>query len=315
MSAGIYLAAFSEAGAALAKEIAARLDGEVWVPSRYIFPGARLIDTSLGKWVGRAFAAHNALVFVSACGIAVRAIAPYLRGKEKDPAVVALDERGQHVISLLSGHLGGANELARRIAAITGGEAVITTATDVNGIPAIDEWARAHDCAIENLAAAKKISVAALNGDEIGVAVTEELRDAPWPITLWLRPRKLILGVGCKRGVSFERIKAASLSFLEESGVAPLSIAAVASIDIKKDEIGIIELAGHFGVPFATFSAAELRDAPGRFTASERVEVAVGVGNVCERAAVLQSGGFLLRGKTVYDGITLALAKVRENRG
>ena len=158
----------------------------------------------------------------------------------------------------------------------------------------------------------KEISSAALAGREIGVAVTEELTPAPWPVTLWLRPRVLVLGVGCKRGVEFSALAEAAEEFLEESGVSPLSLAAVASIDIKKDEAAIIKLAEKYKVPFVTYGAEALNGARGRFSYSERVERETGVGCVCERAAVLAAeGGVLMRGKTIYPGVTLALAKHR----
>ena len=309
MSGRICLAAFSKAGAETAEKISLETGGDVWTPLRHKAPGRHIIREPLREWAGKMFAAYEALIFISACGIAVRAIAPHLKGKDKDPAVLALDERGRRVISLLSGHAGGANALAKRVAAVTGGEAVITTATDVNGIPAVDEWAKEHNCAVENPGAVKKISAAALEGAEIGVAVTEEICDPPWPVTLWLRPRNLVLGVGCKRNVPFKALKEACAAFAEESRVSPLSIAALASIDAKKNEKGLLDLASYLGVPFVTFSPEELKSAPGNFTASEKVEAAVGVDNVCERAAVLKSGGSLLRKKTVYEGITFALAK------
>ena len=177
---------------------------------------------------------------------------------------------------------------------------------------AVDSWAVAHDCAVENVHAVKEISSAALAGREIGVAVTEELTPAPWPVTLWLRPRVLVLGVGCKRGVEFSALAEAAEEFLEEAGVSPLSLAAVASIDIKKDEAAIIKLAEKYKVPFVTYGAEALNGARGRFSYSERVERETGVGCVCERAAVLAAeGGVLMRGKTIYPGVTLALAKHR----
>lgn len=311
MKSRLCLAAFSARGADLARKLAAALGGDIWTPRRIHAPGAREISGQLGDWAGEAFASYGGLVFISACGIAVRAVAPHLKGKESDPAVVVLDERGRHVIPLLSGHIGGANALAKSIAGITGGEAVITTATDVAGVTAVDEWAVTHNCAIENLSAVKTISAAALEGSEIGVAVTEELRDAPWPVTLWLRPRSLVLGAGCKKNTPFEKLLGAFNTFAEESGVSRLSISAIASIDLKREEAGLIKLAEGLGVPFVTFSAGELRGVPGHFSASGRVEAATGVDNVCERAAVLRSGGFLLRGKTIYEGITFALAKTR----
>ena len=128
-----------------------------------------------------------------------------------------------------------------------------------------------------------------------------------------LRPdKKLTLGVGCKRGVEFAALAEAAEEFLEEAGVSPLSLAAVASIDIKKDEAAIIKLAEKYKVPFVTYGAEALNGARGRFSYSERVERETGVGCVCERAAVLAAeGGVLMRGKTIYPGVTLALAKHR----
>lgn len=311
MSERICLAAFSKAGVATAQRIRAVTGGDIWAPPQHGGQYVHDINGSVTDWAGKVFSQYDAIIFVSACGIAVRAIAPHLKGKDTDPATVVLDERGRRVISLLSGHLGGANALARQVASITGGEAVITTASDVSGVPAIDEWSKERGYVIENLGAAKKITAAALEGEKIGVAITEELLDAPWPVTLWLRPRNLVLGAGCRKGVSFERLKDACEHFLSDSGVSALSIMAVASIDIKKEEGGLIELAHYLDVPFNTFSARELNGVPGSFTSSKRVQAATGTDNVCERAAVLLSRGFLLRSKTKYDGVTFALAKTR----
>lgn len=309
------VAAFSERGIAVALRIAAELSAEVWAPRKYLRPGLNAIEPDLTSWAGRRFAECGALIFVSSCGIAVRSIAPFVKSKASDPAVVALDEDGRSVVSLLSGHLGGANALAVRIAEITGGRPVITTATDVRGVTAADSWAVENGCAVENIAAVKEVSSAVLAGRDVGVAVTEELQPAPWPVTLWLRPRVLALGVGCKKGTPYEALKEAAELFLYDAGVSPLSLSVVASIDIKKEEAGIKELADWYGVPFSVYSAEELRAARGMFSSSRRVEEITGVDNVCERAAVLAAGGgALMRGKTVFPGITLALAKYRRKR-
>ena len=166
----------------------------------------------MGDWAERWFSHAEALVFVCACGIAVRAVAPHVRSKAEDPAVLVLDERGRHVVPILSGHIGGANALARRIAALTGGAAVLTTATDVNGLVAVDEWAVESDCAIENLEAVKQVSSAILEGRPVGVAVTEQEQPAPWPVTLWLRPRRLVLGAGCRKSSDPEAATKAAIS-------------------------------------------------------------------------------------------------------
>ena len=304
----LHVVAFTRDGTELARLIASRLGGRAWAPSRYAGGDVSPLTGSIAVWTRERFSASDALVFVSACGIAVRAVAPCLKDKTRDPAVVCLDDRGRNVISLLSGHLGGANELARRVAALTGGRPIITTATDVHKVEAVDVWAKEHDCAIENIGTVK--SVSALDGEKIGVAVTEMEQPAPWPVTLWLRPRNLALGVGCKRGTTSAALRAALDDFLSGAGVSKLSLCALASIDLKKDEPCLADLARELGVPFLTFPAAELAAVPGQFSHSQKVLDVTGVDNVCERAAVLASGfGPLLRGKTRYPGVTFALAR------
>ena len=120
------------------------------------------------QWARGAFADADALLFIGACGIAVRAIAPLCRDKAADPAVLVMDEMGRHIIPILSGHIGGANDLALLLAERTGAEPVLTTATDVRGVPAIDSWAMKNDCAIENKAAIQAVSAAALAGKSVG---------------------------------------------------------------------------------------------------------------------------------------------------
>ena len=132
----VELIAFTARGNALAERLAAELTG-AGCPAACTREGLRVEE-----WAARAFGRSEALVFVGAAGIAVRAIAPCLRHKSTDPAVVVVDEAGRYAVPILSGHLGGANDLARRIAALTGAEAVLTTATDVNGVFAADQWAR-----------------------------------------------------------------------------------------------------------------------------------------------------------------------------
>lgn len=260
------------------------------------------------RWAQEAFAASDALLFIGACGIAVRAIAPLVRDKTRDPAVLVMDEAGRHVIPILSGHIGGANALALEISRRTGAVPVITTATDVRGVPAVDTWAMEHDCAIENPRDIRAVSSAALSGERVGVMITERTLTPPFPATLILRPRTLTLGAGCKRGVEPEAFEAQALAFLERCGVSLLSVRQLASIDIKKDEAALRAFCEKYRLPLCTFSAQELRGVPGRFAHSDFVERTTGVGCVCERAAVLAGGGALLMGKTAGDGVTFALA-------
>ncbi|MGI6075685.1 MAG: cobalt-precorrin 5A hydrolase [Pyramidobacter sp.] len=307
----LHILAFTADGVALAEKISAVLGGTLWAPAKYAGGAVLPLDMPLSCWAEKHFDDSDAIIFISACGIAVRAVAPCLKDKAHDPAVICLDDHGRHVISLLSGHLGGANELAVKTAAITGGVPVITTATDVHGVTAVDVWAKAHDCAIENVEAIKHVSSAALEGRPIGVAVTEQLQPAPWPVTLWLRPKNLVLGAGCKKNTPLEALRDALRDFLRGAGVSALSLRKLASIDLKADEPALNALAAELKIPFETSSASQLSRLRGRFSASEKVLAVTGVDNVCERAAVLASGGGpLLRGKTVYPGITLALARI-----
>ena len=264
------------------------------------------------QWTRQHFDVSDALLFIGACGIAVRAIAPLIKDKTTDPAVVVMDEAGQHVIPLLSGHIGGANALAIRIAEKTGAVPVVTTATDLRGIPAIDAWAVENDCAIENPAAIKAFSAAALAGRSVGVAITERAIQPPFPVTLILRPRTLALGAGCKKDTDPAVFEEKALDFLRQCGVSLLAVKALATIDIKKEEPALNRFCDKYRLPLLAYSADELRAAPGVFAHSVFVEKTVGVGNVCERAAVLASGGVLLMGKTAQAGITFALAGERD---
>lgn len=284
-------------------------------------------DFSLADWTQAAFASSTALIFVGAAGIAVRAVAPYLRSKATDPAVVCVDEQGRHAIPLLSGHLGGANALAERIAAVTGGAAVITTATDLNRAFAVDLWAKKQGMTVGQPERIKTVSGKILAGE------TVKLR-CPWPVAgeqppqlqladggdvvvdyrvqtgnaLQLVPRMLTLGIGCRRGVSAERLEAAFRRFCTERGVLPEAVASAASIDVKRDERGLLDFCERRGWPLTFYSAEELAAAAGEFSASPFVESTVGVDNVCERAALLSSGGELAEKKYASDGVTFALA-------
>ena len=305
------IAAFTERGVKLALKIAGFLGGEVFAPERFSRDGVRAIDGSLTEWAGEIFHEAGAIVFVGACGIAVRAIAPHVTDKLHDPAVIVADEAGRFIIPILSGHVGGANEIARKIAGFLHAVPVITTATDVNGLTAVDEWAVKNDCVIENPSAVKNVSSRVLEGLPVGVAVTSENVPTPFPVTLLLRPRVLVLGAGCNRGVEPEEFERSAMDFLSGAGVSVLSLKALATIDLKKDEPAMNIFAERHNIPLVTFSAVELQALRGEFSASETVRKFTGTDNVCERACVLCAGegAVLLRSKCIYDGITFALAR------
>ena len=279
------------------------------------------------------FNAVDALIYVGACGIAVRAIAPHLKSKTTDPAVIVTDERGLNVISLISGHIGGANALTHRIAAAIGANPVVTTATDVNSRFAVDEWAAKHGLAISSMQAAKKYAMEILKRD-LPVVSDFPLRGAlpggvfmgnegdcgllvscfnkePFGMTLTLVPRILHLGIGCKRGTPMETIRTAVLKVLEESRIFIKAIAGVSSIDVKQDEAGLLEFCAAWKLPVHFYPADDLLTVAGEFSASAFVKSTVGVDNVCERAAMRSAGrnAKLIIKKTCLNGVTVAIAQ------
>ena len=326
----ISLTAFTDRGEALAVRITKQLnnDGE---QAEFVRCGKRPLplerepagmgDSALrapepcayvraADWTGKVFGESDALVFVGAAGIAVRSIAPHVVSKTMDPAVVVIDETGRFVVPILSGHLGGANALALCLASITGGQAVITTATDVNGVFAFDDWARRMNCAVENTDLIREISGTLLRGGIVPVCSDFEISgEVPCGVEfgsfdkasvcitildeacvderkLRIIPRVVCVGIGCRRGTQAEEIEDAVLEALRENGISPKAMAALASIDLKAEEEGIKELARKYKVPFLTYSAEELGEVPGEFSGSEFVMSVTGVDNVCERAAV-----------------------------
>ncbi len=333
----VEIASFSDRGLALGEKLAAALAdaGDEARVARFGGAEGREKQESPSAWTARVFASAGALVFIGSCGIAVRLIAPWVRTKMRDPAVVVVDEMGRHAVSLLSGHVGGANLLTERIAAWLGAEAVVTTATDLAGVFAFDSWAARKGYALRHPGGIKEVAAAMLRGGRVGLACAFPWRGAlPDGVfqtendqgvridfrrrggeddVLQIVPKFGVLGVGCRRGTERSALLDAFRYFCDEAEVAPEAVGLLASVDLKRDEMGVIELARELAVPFRTFSAAELQSVPGDFSSSPFVEAIVGVGNVCERAAMAGAnetwgGGELVVLKAVYHGVALALA-------
>lgn len=320
---------------------------ERWDALSNIIPLIREREEDLYLWVEDAFDKRLPMLFVGATGIAVRAIAPFVRDKRKDPPVVVMDERGSFVIPLLSGHLGGANELAAGLAGLMGAQAVITTGTDVEGLFSVDVFAVRNGLHIGNREGIQRVSSKILAGEKALVAVSPRIRvpDIEIPGELSLVPfespgadieilterdiaeglgkkgslitliaKEYVLGIGCKKGKSFEELRSFAESACRERDIDPeRQVCAIASIDIKRDEAGLCTLAQFYRVPFYTFGERELLEVPGSFSDSAFVEETVGVGNVCERSALALGGAFggeLILKKTAFNGMTLAISKI-----
>ena len=276
------------------------------------------------------FARADALIFVGACGIALRSVAPFVRDKRRDPAVLCVDELASFVIPLLSGHIGGANALARTLAAFLGATAVITTATDINRRFSVDTWASEQGLVIDNMALAKKVSAAVLEGDvplcsdfpvvtdlppgitagsggNLGICITCE-KKSPFAQTLRLIPPVLHLGIGCRKGASAADIAAAVETALEAGNLDRRAVRQVASIDLKAREQGLLDYCRENRWPVSFYPAQALRSLEGDFTPSEFVQRVTGVDNVCERAARMGAARLIVK-KTVLSGVTVAVAE------
>ena len=301
---------------------------------------------ALSTWSEEHFSQSDALVFIGAIGIAIRAIAPYIKAKTKDPAVVVVDELGHFSIPILSGHIGGANELALKISKNLNAIPVITTATDINNVFAIDTWAKGQGLQILNPECIKLVSSKLLKGEAIHIKTDYEIKgNVPNNVylndledsddnenninndydvmishkieendcgkdILLLIPQIITVGIGCRRDISFESIEESILNILKKEKYPIFAVNAIASIDKKANEKGILEFAKKYDLPFNTYSAEELNSLEGDFTKSEFVKSVVEVDNVCERSAVFESNGKLIRRKDTCDGrgVTVALA-------
>lgn len=294
------------------------------------------VKASVGDWAKERMQEQNALLFIGACGIAVRAVAPHLTDKLHDVPVLVMDEKGKYVIPILSGHIGGANDLAIHIAKKTGAEPVITTATDLNKKFAVDLFAKRNNLYIANKGGIVKVSSKALAGKEITISIEagyeitcEEtgVQIVPYPPTgfvdvvvtsqndmfdasVILKPREYVVGFGCKRGKNVSEIDRFITKTIKKKGISIRQIFAISSVSQKQDEQGIIEWCRTEGIPFFTYTAEELQEVTGTFTKSVFVKNQVGVDNVCERAAVKAcgEGGKLICPKVAENGMTIAIA-------
>ncbi len=267
----------------------------------------------LHKLIRKNFETGECIVFISAMGIAVRKIAPFIKDKMTDPPVIVMDQAGQFVIPLLSGHTGGANEISQRIAEAIGAVPVITTASDVSGTFAVDEYARKNGYHTPDRDQALAMSAGAVAGKKVEIkedlfGQTVHIKSEDIQMCLYKRP--YVLGVGCKKGTSFANIEVYINSILDKYNININDIGLVASIDLKKDEPGLIEWCDAHRKKLVTFSAEELMAQDGDFTPSKFVMETTGADNVCERAIVAAGGRVTIRKLSKY-GVTVALGRIR----
>lgn len=253
------------------------------------------------NFVDEIFTKFDALIFICAAGIAVRMIAPHVVSKLSDPAVIVIDERGQNVISLLSGHVGGANDLTLKISAQINANPVITTATDVEEKFSADNFAARLGLLPEHKDAIKAINTAILRGEEIFLTAGN--------VRLNLTPRNLICGIGCKRGTSIEKISRAVEIACSKINQSVERIKIFATVDIKRDEENLIAFVKNLGREIKFFTVDELNEKVSEYKLieSDFVKKNIGVGNVCEAAALAVTHGKFALPKTKFDEVTIAL--------
>ena len=304
------LFAYSRRGCATARRVMAALadwDIQPYTMERFAEDGFAPLGRPAREFYGPIFESVQAMIFVSSVGLAVREVAPHLKSKATDPAVLVLDE----------------------LAASLGAQAVITTATDINGRFSVDAWAVQNGCAIASLPLAKAVSAAVLEGDvpflsdfpvvtdlprglapgdagALGVYIGV-YEKTPFAKTLRLVPRVVRLGIGCRKGTDEETIRAAVNEALAAHGIDRRAVKCAASIDLKAEEAGLLAYCRSEGLSAEFYTADELRAVRGEFTPSEFVKSITGVDNVCERAA-LRNAETLLVKKTARSGVTVAAA-------
>ena len=299
----------------------------------------------LKTFVGKAFSDCDCLLFVSAMGIAVRSVAPYIRSKDKDPAVIVMDELGHNVIPVLSGHIGGANEFALELSRITGADPVITTGTDVNGKFAVDTWAVKNGFEISDISKIKTISSAVIRGDKVGLfieasaevsgEIPEELTlikegeaapeigiyvgvrtdSSPFRETLYIYPKALFLGAGCRKDLDPHIFGETVRKLMSDQGILIKAVSDLATVDIKKEEPCMKMFCAEEGIGMITFTGEELMEEEGDFSSSDFVKSVTGADNVSERAAFRAArlaGGeppHTVMKRTALNGLTLSVCE------
>ncbi|WP_053670749.1 precorrin-3B C(17)-methyltransferase [Streptomyces sp. NRRL B-1140] len=267
----------------------------------------RVYEGPVGDAVRTAFAQCEQLVCFLATGAVVRLVAPLLSGKTEDPGVVCVDESGRFAVSLLGGHAGGANELARAVGEVLGAEPVVTTATDAVDLPGLDTLGLPVEGDVAG------VSRALLDGEAVALRAEVAWPLPPLPVTdegaytirltdrlvaaaereVVLRPPTLVVGVGASKGAPTEEVLGLVEDVLREAGLSGASVAELATVDAKAEETGIVEAARRLGVPLVTYSAEELAgvDVP---NPSDAPLAAVGTPSVAEAAALVGGGELLV---------------------
>lgn len=277
------------------------------------------------------FHEYDGIIYISACGIAVRMIAKHIVSKASDPAVIAIDEQGRFTVPLLSGHIGGANELAKKISEIINSTAVITTATDIGQKFSPDSFAKANGLYICEMDMAKKFAAAVVNGEKIGfyceypvknypdiffnkniknmgICISPDTSKSPFTQTLRLVPKNIIIGIGCKKNTDPIIFSQFVFNMLKINNIPLWRVSEIHTIDIKKHEKAIIQFSKDNNIPLKFYSSNQLMSISGEFSHSDFVMKTTGADNICERSAAV-NGGVIIVPKQAENGMTFAASE------
>jgi cobalt-precorrin 5A hydrolase len=357
---GVAVVAITRHGVETALNIKCALDVvlglkvSVFAPKKYVQAGVCELEGKFGDFVEENFGKLDAIVAVMATGIIIRAVAPFIESKLSDPAIIGVDTAGKFVISLLSGHYGGANDLAKIIAKGIGATPVITTASDSMGKQGVDELAKMLHLTIENPKSLTPVNAAIVNDEPVALilvgdvkisverAIGFEIRQASSceeavkiangynagaiiareqiksnvnfnkPFT-FLRARRIIVGLGCRKDSTCEQLVEAIHAALRTANLSADRIDRFASVDIKRDSAAMLNAAKLFNAPLEFLSVETLHSLshPDLSPDSELVKEKIGVGGVCERAALIiavENSKLILK-KTRLNGTTVAIAE------
>ena len=310
----------TEKGVRNGLKIKEKINCDVFTISKFMKEKTLLIENGLQNFFEKNLLKYDTFLFITASGIAVRTIAPFIKSKDKDPAVLTMDEEGNFIISLLSGHLGGANEAAKILGEITGAVPVISTASDVSGKIAVDTIAMKINGKLESLESAKKVTSLIVAGKEVDIKVPENMENEnPQGVILIsnrknieiakIIPQNIVVGIGCKKNKEAEKIIDAVKDSFEKLNLCEESIRVFATVDIKENEVGIIGTAEYFGKELKIISREDIQKIENNFETSQFVKKSIGVGAVSAPCAFIEGNGKgkFLAEKLKYEGITISI--------
>ncbi|WP_349763939.1 cobalt-precorrin 5A hydrolase [Fusobacterium sp. SYSU M8D902] len=306
----------------LAKKIGVKLEADIYTLKKFQLENTIQIENFTDE-LTKKFNNYDGHIFIMATGIVIRKISCLIKSKDIDPAVLVIDEGGNFVISLLSGHIGGANELTYKVANTFSLLPIITTSSDVTGKIAIDTLSQKLNCEMESLTKAKDLTSLIVDNKKVeillpnNVKIGENTNSSGVVIAsnkknidiMRIYPKNLIVGVGCRRGTPKEEIFKALDQVMKKHNLAYESIKRVATVDIKADELGLLSLVEELQKELVIISREEIKEVEQRFKGSEFVKKQIGVSCVSEPCALLASNGNgdFLEQKYIYNGITISI--------